>query len=58
MTVAECYRFALTDPSVNLCMMGSRTALEMEQGLTALEEGSLPAWEMDRARRIGDFVHG
>ena len=58
MTAAECYRFVLTDPHVNLCMMGPRTALEMEQGLTALEGGPLSTEEMERARRIGDFVHG
>ena len=58
MAAADCYRFALTDPNVNLCMMGPRTALELEQGLTALEKGPLSAEEMERARRIGDFVHG
>jgi aryl-alcohol dehydrogenase-like predicted oxidoreductase len=58
MTAAECYRFALSNPSVDLCLAGPRTEEEMIQGLEALAQGPLEPEEMERARRIGDYVHG
>jgi aryl-alcohol dehydrogenase-like predicted oxidoreductase len=58
MTAAECYRFALSHPAVDLCHAGPRTEEEMVEGLRALEEGPLSPEEMERARRIGDHVHG
>jgi len=58
MTASECYRFALSHPAVDLCHAGPRTEEEMEEGLRALAEGPLSPEEMERARKIGDFVHG
>ena len=58
MTAAECYRFALTHPSVDLCIAGPRTEEQMLEGLAALAQGPLDLQEMERAKRIGDFVHG
>jgi aryl-alcohol dehydrogenase-like predicted oxidoreductase len=57
MTAAECYRFVLSHPAVDLCHVGPRTEEEMEEGLRALVEGPLSPEEMERARMIGDFVH-
>ncbi len=58
LTASECYRFVLSDPHVDLCMIGPTTEQEMVEGLTALEGGPLSQEEMARIRRIGDFVHG
>jgi aryl-alcohol dehydrogenase-like predicted oxidoreductase len=58
LTAAECYRFALSHPAVDLCLAGPRTEQEMHEGLSALSEGPLSAEEMERVRRIGDHVHG
>jgi aryl-alcohol dehydrogenase-like predicted oxidoreductase len=58
LTAAECYRFALTNPAVDLCLAGPRTEAEMDEGLRALAEGPLSAEEMAWVRRIGDHVHG
>jgi aryl-alcohol dehydrogenase-like predicted oxidoreductase len=58
MTASECYRFVLTDPHVDLCMMGPATETQMIEGLTALKKGPLSDKEMKRARAIGDYVHG
>ncbi|MEW6078219.1 MAG: aldo/keto reductase [Thermodesulfobacteriota bacterium] len=58
LTAAECYRFALSHPAVDLCLAGPRTEEEMEQGLRALQAGPLSAEEAARVRRIGDHVHG
>jgi aryl-alcohol dehydrogenase-like predicted oxidoreductase len=58
MTAAECYRFALTHQAVDLCLAGPRTENEMLEGLETLAQGPLNSGEMERARRIGDHVHG
>jgi aryl-alcohol dehydrogenase-like predicted oxidoreductase len=58
LTAADCYRFVLSHPAVDLCLAGPRSEEEMDEGLEALSEGPLTAEEMARVRRIGDFVHG
>ncbi|MFC1639458.1 aldo/keto reductase [Gemmatimonadota bacterium] len=58
LTAAECYRFVLSHPDVDLCMAGPRTEKEMDEGVRALSEGPLSSEEMDRVRKIGDHVHG
>jgi len=58
LTAAECYRFALSHPAVDVCIAGPRTEEQMLEGLTALSSGPLDPKEMERVKRIGDFVHG
>ncbi|MBT8396899.1 MAG: aldo/keto reductase [Gemmatimonadetes bacterium] len=58
LTAAECYRFALSHPAVDLCIAGPRTEEQMLEGFEALSDGPLGPEEMERVRRIGDFVHG
>lgn len=58
LTAAECYRFVLSHPAVDVCLAGPRSEAEMEQGLRALDEGPLGDEELLRIRRIGDHVHG
>ncbi len=55
---ADCYRFALSNPGVDVCMMGARTAGQMGENLGALDGGPLSTDEMARVRRIGDHVYG
>lgn len=55
---ADCYRFVLSNPGVDLCLTGPRTAGEMDAALEALDAGPLDEAEMERIRRIGDHVHG
>jgi len=57
-TAAECYRFALSHPAVDVCMAGPKTEQQMLEGLLALSQGPLDSTEMERVRRIGDHVHG
>jgi len=56
-TAADCYRFVLCHPSVNVCMTGPRTVDEMRQNLAVLDAGPMDEQELARMRRIGDFVH-
>ncbi|UCG77766.1 MAG: aldo/keto reductase [Nitrospirota bacterium] len=58
LTADECYRFVLSDPHVDLCMIGPANDAEMVEGLKALDSGPLTEEEMERIKRIGDHVHG
>jgi aryl-alcohol dehydrogenase-like predicted oxidoreductase len=58
LTASDCYRFVLSNPFVDLCMMGPATEREMEEGMTALKKGPLSKSEMERIKKIGDYVHG
>jgi aryl-alcohol dehydrogenase-like predicted oxidoreductase len=54
---ADCYRFVLSHPQVDVCLSGPRTRAEMREALHALDQGPLPPEEMERLRRIGDHLH-
>ena len=58
LTSTDCYRFALSNPNVDLCLTGPRNKKEMDEALLTLD--SLPLSEEERVRieRIGDFIHG
>ncbi|MBI3556316.1 MAG: aldo/keto reductase [Deltaproteobacteria bacterium] len=56
-TAADCYRFALTNPNVNLALSGPSTAEEMNANLRALEAGPLSSEEMAWMKAVGDHVH-
>jgi aryl-alcohol dehydrogenase-like predicted oxidoreductase len=58
LTAADCYRFVLSNPDVDVCFTGPKTADEMDQALLALEAGPMSPEELERVRRIGDHVHG
>ena len=56
LTGSDCYRFALSNPAVDVCMSGPSDLGQMREALRALDLGPLSDDEMARARRIGDFV--
>lgn len=58
LTAAECYRFVLTHPMVDLCLTGPRTEQEMVEGFEALDSGPLDEGELARIRKIGAHIHG
>ena len=58
LTASDCYRFVLSHPNVDLCIMGPKTEEQMLGGLETLEKGPLSEAEMERVRKIGDYVHG
>ncbi len=57
-SAADCYRFALSHPGVDVCMMGARSADQVREDLRALDLGPLGPDEMSRMRRIGDHIYG
>jgi aryl-alcohol dehydrogenase-like predicted oxidoreductase len=58
LTAKDCYRFVLSNPAVDVCMMGTRTLEMMREDLEILNSGPLTPEEMERIRRIGDHVYG
>jgi aryl-alcohol dehydrogenase-like predicted oxidoreductase len=54
----DCYRFVLSNPNFNVCMTGPANGAELEEALSALDEGPLSAEEDTRFRAIGHHVHG
>ena len=58
LTAAECYRFVLSNPNVDLTLFAPNGEAQMLDGLKALEQGPLSEDEMTRARKIGAHIHG
>ena len=54
---ADCYRFVLSNPAVDVCMCGPKNADQMRAALPALELGALNEDDMARMKRIGDHIH-
>ena len=58
LTAKDCYRFVLSNPSVDICMTGTRSLEMMRENLETLDSGPLSPEEMERIRRIGDHMYG
>jgi predicted aldo/keto reductase-like oxidoreductase len=58
LTAADCYRFVLSHPAVDVCMSGAKTVEQMRENLAVLDAGPMSDEELERMRCIGDFVHG
>jgi aryl-alcohol dehydrogenase-like predicted oxidoreductase len=58
LTAGECYRFVMSNSSVDVCMSAPADTGQMEEALEALEMGPLSEDEMARVQRIGDHVRG
>jgi aryl-alcohol dehydrogenase-like predicted oxidoreductase len=57
-TGADCYRFAMSHPHVDVVMSGPANAEQMREALRALELGPMSDEELARMRRIGDALYG
>jgi len=57
-TATDCYRFVLSNPNVDICMMGARTIEQMRENLATIDMGPLSDEEMIRMRKIGDYIYG
>ncbi len=58
LAAADCYRFVLSHPDVNVCLTAPSTGAQMEDNLKALNAGPLDEEEMARVRRIGKHIYG
>ncbi len=57
-TAADCYRFVLTHPAVDVCISGAKTGEQMRANLAGLDAGPMSDAELARMRRIGDHILG
>ena len=57
-TAADCYRYVLSHPEVDVCMTGPNSVAQMEHALTALQLGPMSEEELAWMRRVGRAVSG
>ena len=58
LTAADCYRYVLSHPDVDVVMTGTKTLTMMSENLKVLEMGPLSEEEQARIRKIGDHILG
>ena len=56
-SAADCYRFVLSNPGVDICLTGTRNSDMMKENLKVLDMAPMSGEEMDRMRKIGDFIY-
>lgn len=57
-TAADCYRFVLSRPEVDVCMTGPANAAQMDEALAAVRQGPMSETELAWMRRVGKAIHG
>ncbi len=55
-SATDCYRFALTNPHVDICMTGPANGEELEQAMAALDRGPMTEEELAWMRRVGEAL--
>jgi aryl-alcohol dehydrogenase-like predicted oxidoreductase len=53
---SDCYRFALTSPSVDVCLIGPKNAAELDEALAAMDCGPMSADEIAWMKRVGASI--
>jgi aryl-alcohol dehydrogenase-like predicted oxidoreductase len=56
-SAADCYRFVLTQPAVNVCMTGPANAAQLDDALEAFRRGPMAEDELAWMRRVGDAIY-
>jgi aryl-alcohol dehydrogenase-like predicted oxidoreductase len=57
-TAGDCYRFALSNPYVDVVVTGPSNAGQLEENLAEVAKGPMTEDELKWMRRIGDYVYG
>jgi aryl-alcohol dehydrogenase-like predicted oxidoreductase len=57
-TAADCYRYVLTRPEVDVCLTGPANAAQLEQAFEAVRLGPMSEDELAWMRRVGRSVAG
>jgi predicted aldo/keto reductase-like oxidoreductase len=55
---SDCYRFALSNPHVNLVLCGPANGDQLDEAMAALERGPMNGFELAWMRRVGQAVRG
>lgn len=53
---SDCYRFALTNPAVDVVLAGPRDRFELDEALAALDRGPMDPDEIEWMKRVGAAV--
>jgi predicted aldo/keto reductase-like oxidoreductase len=53
----DCYRYVLSNPHVDICMMGAKNIEQMRENLTTLDKGPMSKHEIMRMNKIGDYLY-
>ena len=56
-TAGQCYRFVLSNPNVDVCLMAPMNAKQFAEDIAAISKGALSVAEMDFMCKFGDIVH-
>ncbi|HYL73274.1 MAG TPA: aldo/keto reductase [Bryobacteraceae bacterium] len=56
-TAADCYRFVLSHPAVDVCMTGPANEAQADEALRAVELGPMNEEDLAWMRRVGDYIH-
>jgi aryl-alcohol dehydrogenase-like predicted oxidoreductase len=56
-SAGEAYRFALSDPHVDVCLTAPRNVRQLTENLDAVAQGPLAADDLAFLRTFGDAVH-
>ncbi|MBI4666669.1 MAG: aldo/keto reductase [Nitrospinae bacterium] len=54
---SDCYRFVMSNPTVDVCMSGPKNMDELKEALSALDKGEMSEAEMKWMRKVGDYIH-
>lgn len=57
-TAADCYRFCLSSPHVDLTLTGPKSLAQLQESLAGLAQGPMEGEEMAWMREFGKVVHG
>lgn len=57
-SAGDCYRFCLSNPPVDVALMGPKNVAQLDENLRVLEQGPLSPEEHQRMLRLGRLVHG
>ena len=57
MPAGDCYRFALTNPAVDLVLCAARSSQELADDVAAVRAGPLEPARLGEVQRFGDAVH-
>jgi aryl-alcohol dehydrogenase-like predicted oxidoreductase len=57
-TAGDCYRYVLTNASVDVVITGPSTAEQLKENLAEAAKGPMTVDEIEWMRRIGDYVYG
>jgi predicted aldo/keto reductase-like oxidoreductase len=56
-TAADCYRFVLSQPAVDVCMTGPASAAQFQEALDAWDRGPMQPDELAWMRRVGEALY-